>query len=122
ACGIVGVLYYGSLFRVRASASTTPLLLVGVPLLVVGGGGVPVGAMLGKLLAFFLKADRKSTRLNSSHVAISYAVFCLKKKIPTRTRQRTSTNSTFSSRPRRLSLQPTSVRSTAAVIRTLHRP
>src|SRR5207253_10695243 len=25
--------------------------------------------------------DRKSTRLNSSHVAISYAVFCLKKKI-----------------------------------------
>src|SRR5690625_97591 len=27
------------------------------------------------------EADRKSTRLNSSHVAISYAVFCLKKKI-----------------------------------------
>src|SRR5437870_2789796 len=28
------------------------------------------------------KQDRKSTRLNSSHVAISYAVFCLKKKKP----------------------------------------
>src|SRR5690625_5810692 len=27
-----------------------------------------------------LDLDRKSTRLNSSHVAISYAVFCLKKK------------------------------------------
>src|SRR5690554_7777181 len=27
--------------------------------------------------------DRKSTRLNSSHVRISYAVFCLKKKIKT---------------------------------------
>src|SRR5436309_5009636 len=27
-----------------------------------------------------LAADRKSTRLNSSHVKISYAVFCLKKK------------------------------------------
>src|SRR5256885_5250730 len=27
------------------------------------------------------KADRKSTRLNSSHLVISYAVFCLKKKI-----------------------------------------
>src|SRR5207253_3977547 len=27
-----------------------------------------------------ITADRKSTRLNSSHVAISYAVFCLKKK------------------------------------------
>src|SRR5437660_7480527 len=29
--------------------------------------------------------DRKSTRLNSSHVAISYAVFCLKKKKKNRT-------------------------------------
>src|SRR5256885_12604928 len=28
-----------------------------------------------------LSADRKSTRLNSSHLVISYAVFCLKKKI-----------------------------------------
>src|SRR5256885_8382290 len=28
--------------------------------------------------------DRKSTRLNSSHLVISYAVFCLKKKKPTR--------------------------------------
>src|SRR5207253_11062802 len=28
----------------------------------------------------FATKDRKSTRLNSSHVAISYAVFCLKKK------------------------------------------
>src|SRR5690554_7407053 len=28
-----------------------------------------------------LLADRKSTRLNSSHVRISYAVFCLKKKL-----------------------------------------
>src|SRR5690625_5776248 len=28
----------------------------------------------------YLMLDRKSTRLNSSHVAISYAVFCLKKK------------------------------------------
>src|SRR3712207_7633681 len=29
-----------------------------------------------------LKEDRKSTRLNSSHANISYAVFCLKKKTP----------------------------------------
>src|SRR5258705_4951959 len=29
---------------------------------------------------FVLRADRKSTRLNSSHLGISYAVFCLKKK------------------------------------------
>src|SRR5207253_5065132 len=32
--------------------------------------------------------DRKSTRLNSSHVAISYAVFCLKKKKKTETNVR----------------------------------
>src|SRR5690348_17781572 len=30
--------------------------------------------------------DRKSTRLNSSHPSISYAVFCLKKKIPSESR------------------------------------
>src|SRR5690606_39412730 len=30
-----------------------------------------------------LRRDRKSTRLNSSHVKISYAVFCLKKKTTT---------------------------------------
>src|SRR5256885_4236256 len=38
-----------------------------------GGGGTAeaLGALVG---------DRKSTRLNSSHLVISYAVFCLKKK------------------------------------------
>src|SRR3989442_6182087 len=35
-------------------------------------------------------ADRKSTRLNSSHVRISYAVFCLKKKNKAERRQATS--------------------------------
>src|SRR5207253_11143428 len=37
-------------------------------------GRPSVGSAAGSFL------DRKSTRLNSSHVAISYAVFCLKKK------------------------------------------
>src|SRR5690625_8008178 len=41
---------------------------------------VPAGTMRGQ--------DRKSTRLNSSHVAISYAVFCLKKKIHSNTGQK----------------------------------
>src|SRR2546426_3750821 len=36
-----------------------------------GGGGILRG---------FLRQDRKSTRLNSSHLVISYAVFCFKKK------------------------------------------
>src|SRR5258707_10679182 len=34
-----------------------------------------------------LTSDRKSTRLNSSHANISYAVFCLKKKNNTQTNQ-----------------------------------
>src|SRR5690625_6809199 len=38
-----------------------------------------LGAVRGTLSAES-REDRKSTRLNSSHVAISYAVFCLKKK------------------------------------------
>src|SRR3712207_8182463 len=37
----------------------------------------------------FAKADRKSTRLNSSHANISYAVFCLKKKIKDRSKSST---------------------------------
>src|SRR5215208_8430013 len=40
-------------------------------------GAHQLGASSG---AQVLASDRKSTRLNSSHVAISYAVFCLKKK------------------------------------------
>src|SRR5256885_12613713 len=35
---------------------------------------------LGELPAGAAGGDRKSTRLNSSHLVISYAVFCLKKK------------------------------------------
>src|SRR2546426_4761529 len=34
----------------------------------------------GDALAVQVHSDRKSTRLNSSHLVISYAVFCLKKK------------------------------------------
>src|SRR2546430_10237089 len=38
------------------------------------------------ILHDLLNRDRKSTRLNSSHSQISYAVFCLKKKQPYQTR------------------------------------
>src|SRR5690625_5537022 len=37
-----------------------------------------------------MSRDRKSTRLNSSHVAISYAVFCLKKKKKTKSLKRST--------------------------------
>src|SRR5699024_12659201 len=36
--------------------------------------------LLGQVPVDDAQTDRKSTRLNSSHVSISYAVFCLKKK------------------------------------------
>src|SRR5690349_24225144 len=43
--------------------------------------GIPVSTQPGDSVASVLTpADRKSTRLNSSHVETSYAVFCLKKK------------------------------------------
>src|SRR5438034_5897300 len=42
--------------------------------------GLRPGSPQLKSLAGQLNGDRKSTRLNSSHTVISYAVFCLKKK------------------------------------------
>src|SRR2546426_1973093 len=39
---------------------------------------------------FHKRLDRKSTRLNSSHLVISYAVFCLKKKKTTKSRPKSS--------------------------------
>src|SRR5207244_7107321 len=51
---------------------------------VVGAFGTLIGAgggfLLVPLLLIGTRRDRKSTRLNSSHQIISYAVFCLKKK------------------------------------------
>src|SRR5215475_10587575 len=44
------------------------------------GGEWPGGEMAAIRLGALDDEDRKSTRLNSSHVKISYAVFCLKKK------------------------------------------
>jgi len=55
-CGVVGLLYYGSLFRGRASAPTTRVFLFGVPLAVAGAAPSSVVTLLGQLLAFFLKA------------------------------------------------------------------
>ena len=54
-CGVVGLLYYGSLFRARGTVSTTRSLLVGLPL-VTSVAPAGIGKILGELLAFFLKA------------------------------------------------------------------
>src|SRR5256885_11129080 len=53
--------------RARAGRKPVPAALAGHP-------------RRGPLLRRPVPVDRKSTRLNSSHLVISYAVFCLKKK------------------------------------------
>src|SRR5256885_10684094 len=58
-----------------------------------GSGNRAVCGLGARLLGGQVQ-DRKSTRLNSSHLVISYAVFCLKKK--TTSRPRTGTASTWS--------------------------
>src|SRR5690242_21539430 len=45
-----------------------------------GGLALSHGYVSARLPMAFAFRDRKSTRLNSSHMSISYAVFCLKKK------------------------------------------
>src|SRR5207249_9286603 len=64
---------YTTLFRSPGKVRKGKKITIGGRLTRLTGTGWPadyVGA----------KQDRKSTRLNSSHVSISYAVFCLKKK------------------------------------------
>src|SRR3712207_8136667 len=56
---------FGELSDERAVIAAATLIIVGIQI-------------------FFSSLDRKSTRLNSSHANISYAVFCLKKKNPVR--------------------------------------
>src|SRR5690349_23174778 len=48
--------------------------------MVTAAGGEEMHKSLGNFVNLTDLLDRKSTRLNSSHVEISYAVFCLKKK------------------------------------------
>src|SRR5436189_2502176 len=63
---------FRSVFEIRQRISEPPLQICEA-----------CGGEVHRLLSstpFILKGDRKSTRLNSSHRCISYAVFCLKKK------------------------------------------
>src|SRR5256885_11532786 len=49
----------------------------------------------GATLSALQRIDRKSTRLNSSHLVISYAVFCLKKKNKINTKINLSSSSQY---------------------------
>src|SRR5690349_23760911 len=63
---------YTTLFRSLGAFS--PIILTSLV------GAVAAVVLAATWLRFAVAQDRKSTRLNSSHVEISYAVFCLKKK------------------------------------------
>src|SRR2546426_7771805 len=80
---------YTTLFRSTCGTLTERLVHPTAPVLLTKSG--PLGTRIrcpapiervGLLthLKFENRLDRKSTRLNSSHLVISYAVFCLKKK------------------------------------------
>src|SRR3712207_7037069 len=86
---------YTTLFRSAEALEARGRSLAGSRVLVLGVGykrnhedarespGLRLMKMLdaaGAATAHFDPLDRKSTRLNSSHANISYAVFCLKKK------------------------------------------
>src|SRR3989442_10462199 len=65
----------GMTARVVASDASRPVGPDGRPVSVTG-----TATFTGLTVELWDGQDRKSTRLNSSHVRISYAVFCLKKK------------------------------------------
>src|SRR3712207_7518884 len=69
---------YTTLFRSSDPILERPRRAIGIgDLLVAGGHAAEADPVLAPIVG---RRDRKSTRLNSSHANISYAVFCLKKK------------------------------------------
>src|SRR2546430_9662603 len=90
---------YTTLFRSTAGQVLTLAVFAGLALVVLGFIGRPL--LFASIDRDVARAqDRKSTRLNSSHSQISYAVFCLKKK----------NNHSPVSLKRHCSLSPSSVR------------
>src|SRR5437868_13075939 len=76
---------YTTLFRSRVLKNCVPSAVPGIAFLSGGQSDEDATAHLDAInrmgpLPWRITLDRKSTRLNSSHVSISYAVFCLKKK------------------------------------------
>src|SRR5439155_25365672 len=63
-----------------AAFGRSPLATIGVCALFASFIGAAILFVTPQDAVVTNRIDRKSTRLNSSHVAISYAVFCLKKK------------------------------------------
>src|SRR2546426_5133295 len=74
---------YTTLFRSIPRAVAAVARRRGITLTPIGLDVIPTAARLSRengVSVVLGDGDRKSTRLNSSHLVISYAVFCLKKK------------------------------------------
>src|SRR3712207_8014328 len=69
-----------ALQRERVDRSSAAIPAAGAGLDQPGSGSQPTGESTVGRVGRLVVGDRKSTRLNSSHANISYAVFCLKKK------------------------------------------
>src|SRR2546430_13619112 len=76
---IVGIAAF-LLFTKPTQSADTRALIAHVPAAAESFAIIPRAAALDTKLHLNPITDRKSTRLNSSHSQISYAVFCLKKK------------------------------------------
>src|SRR3712207_8475271 len=81
---------YTTLFRSETQPRDYPYYLEGGTPNVLGVAGLAAGVrwVTEQGLEKIHAQDRKSTRLNSSHANISYAVFCLKKKKKKTSRER----------------------------------
>src|SRR2546426_4090923 len=81
-------LFRSALYAVNTGGAVVGAVIAGYGLLPALGNRMTLASAVAANLALglvvlrysFLRGDRKSTRLNSSHLVISYAVFCLKKK------------------------------------------
>src|SRR5205807_10262865 len=74
-CGLFEILRLDSSFLFQPN-----FFYVFLDILYIGGPRHGVDPCTRTGLIHYIDGDRKSTRLNSSHLVISYAVFCLKKK------------------------------------------
>src|SRR5262245_63880230 len=72
--------YAAETIAIGASIACDGACLTAVEVAASGKGSTFTVDVSNETLSRTTLADRKSTRLNSSHLGISYAVFCLKKK------------------------------------------